>query len=1113
MKNNTMVAVLLGLGLVLLGSNGIARQIPQEVLEEINQTEKYQQLYAQGAVHLSHVAQSAYTSDIALEGKLPVKVLFVSGANGQWMNAEVLDMFSKVEDALTKIAFIDDDARFSFNIKKDVLDAKQDEYDGNGGLLIIIENGAGKTLFDAAVPSVTAYAQSNHPIDEALVTSIGALKELYVESRPSVQVSAKMAKPLVDEVDETSVTLKVYSSPYSDRKGRAEFYKNDEQFLWRVGGAGGGRGLNIAVLNEYSGEVDDVKHFDTYISDQELIYTVIEEYLNSISNGRIVLAAMCDYNDLNDSVKALLVNAFGSQMVSNTEDWDPWAMITKKGASQSFIEDYEEREFSDNPLDSREFIEVEYVVDLLTSNDQTPPQGQVSINLGSEKTDRHEVAVDLSSFSDSGSGLIPGGKMKFSNDNETWSDPVDFSEEYSWPLLRGDGSKTLYVKVRDKDGNWTAVLQDSIILEGNSFSKISDTAFVSGFEDLVRMCVNDEGDLYMSYKNSENGMPALRYSSNYGSSWSDPTTTYGNNIDDCDNLGHVYSTEVDRVSGPFDVFFNRSEDYGVTWGEEDTRIDEDGSMNMDSDFSQICSDDNGNVYVLWHEASSSGGFIMMKKSHDFGKTWGDIHKFNARSRHIPSYASKTIGCNKNDVYVVYSTSDREGVLTYSNDAGETWLDQPIPLMEGDLWYDNMDINVKEDGHVYVGWEYFDKIRLQVSSDGGETWLAEPIIVNPERSLAKLYEGQIKMQSDDEGNIYFAFIGYEGTGGINYRSNEQVFLARVKDYGASVEPLVRVDTNAELPLGYIDYRSMVMGSLSVNNHGLVGVTWRYTPRYRDDNTNRKISMNYSVDYGETWLDQEVPLLRDQLNKHIGSEDFKALASDDGYFINAWVERGQTAEPLPLYADIRHLQDIDVLQPVALYLPEPGTLIDSEEVIIAYDKIEESRYIRLEVIHPTYGLLGRRHNSEGRRQAYIKRFGGVPIRNLILDGQPLLVRLSIRVNREWSVYEEHHFPTISIPQIVSPSILEMVYDDDLALQWTPGENISAYYVGFSLDPEFFPSIMRVNGTTTTFVDFQKPARYSEPAIYIYFAYETQDGRSKSRVYKYYVPYIGHSRWDSI
>ncbi len=95
-----------------------------------------------------------------------------------------------------------------------------------------------------------------------------------------------------------------------------------------------------------------------------------------------------------------------------------------------------------------------------TPPDTTGPTGTVTINGGAAYTNNPTVTLTLSASDPSGVS-----QMQFSNDNVTWSDPEPYGTTKSWTLLLGEGFKTVYVKVKDSAGNWSAPFYATIYLD------------------------------------------------------------------------------------------------------------------------------------------------------------------------------------------------------------------------------------------------------------------------------------------------------------------------------------------------------------------------------------------------------------------------------------------------------------------------------------------------------------------------------------------------------------------------------------------------------------------------------------------------------------------------
>lgn len=93
--------------------------------------------------------------------------------------------------------------------------------------------------------------------------------------------------------------------------------------------------------------------------------------------------------------------------------------------------------------------------------DRIPPTGSVLINKDETYTNSPLVTLTLSA-NDNLSGIA---KMRFSNDNSTWSQWETYNVSKSWTLPSGDGVKTVYAQFMDNAGSTSEVYVDSIILD------------------------------------------------------------------------------------------------------------------------------------------------------------------------------------------------------------------------------------------------------------------------------------------------------------------------------------------------------------------------------------------------------------------------------------------------------------------------------------------------------------------------------------------------------------------------------------------------------------------------------------------------------------------------
>lgn len=94
--------------------------------------------------------------------------------------------------------------------------------------------------------------------------------------------------------------------------------------------------------------------------------------------------------------------------------------------------------------------------------DKTPPAGSLLINGGESFTNNTNVSLYITA-SDETSSV----EMRFSNDDSTWSSWESATANRAWTLTANDGTKTVYMELRDEAGNVSS-FSDVIILDTES---------------------------------------------------------------------------------------------------------------------------------------------------------------------------------------------------------------------------------------------------------------------------------------------------------------------------------------------------------------------------------------------------------------------------------------------------------------------------------------------------------------------------------------------------------------------------------------------------------------------------------------------------------------------
>ncbi|UQZ34807.1 hypothetical protein C2I18_15495 [Paenibacillus sp. PK3_47] len=98
---------------------------------------------------------------------------------------------------------------------------------------------------------------------------------------------------------------------------------------------------------------------------------------------------------------------------------------------------------------------------ILVVNVNEAPAGSIHINSSAAATQLPDVTLYLTASDPENQPL----HMQFSNDNVTWSSWEPYTTSKSWILATGDGTKTVYMKLRDSDFLESAVYSDNIMLD------------------------------------------------------------------------------------------------------------------------------------------------------------------------------------------------------------------------------------------------------------------------------------------------------------------------------------------------------------------------------------------------------------------------------------------------------------------------------------------------------------------------------------------------------------------------------------------------------------------------------------------------------------------------
>ncbi len=133
------------------------------------------------------------------------------------------------------------------------------------------------------------------------------------------------------------VRLRVVSGGWLTGEPEASFALED-RVLYRVHGGGPGRGFNFLTLDPQTGTIGQVRHFDTWASDEAV--TAMETYLRGLPRGVLVLGAVADDGTLKitEQTRALIAETLGATQIELIQYQWSWAILSRVGAERPMAE-------------------------------------------------------------------------------------------------------------------------------------------------------------------------------------------------------------------------------------------------------------------------------------------------------------------------------------------------------------------------------------------------------------------------------------------------------------------------------------------------------------------------------------------------------------------------------------------------------------------------------------------------------------------------------------------------------------------------------------------------------------------------------------------------------
>jgi len=297
---------------------------------------------------------------------------------------------------------------------------------------------------------------------------------------------------------------------------------------------------------------------------------------------------------------------------------------------------------------------------------------------------------------------------------------------------------TVHVVWHDlRDGNWEIYYKRSTD-RGSSFGP--DTRLTNDSAESVHPSIAVSGPfVHVVWYDSRDGNYEIYYkcSTDGGSNFGpDTRLTFNPNFSCSPSIAVQNSFDHvvwhDKRDGNWEVYYIRSTDGGVSWGQE-TRL----TYNPDTSQFASVAVTGSNVHVVWHENRSWVWEIYYKRSTDFGTTWGSDTCLSNSPEFAKFPSMATSGSVIHLVWYDMRLSDYEIYYSRSTDGGRSF--GPVMRLTNATGYSSNPSIAASGSIVHVAWQderNGGQIFYKRSTDEGENFSPDTCLTNSSSYNAK-----------------------------------------------------------------------------------------------------------------------------------------------------------------------------------------------------------------------------------------------------------------------------------------------------------------------------------------------------------------------------------------